>query len=527
MTPIAITPATPEWEAALTLVSWLSSNEIPQKPLSRTFYELYQKIALEHRVIGRILDRLLAKGESGEAFPLYQELASQQCQIIGQQRQIEAAVLRLLSQMSEITKEFTIVKGLSIYYATQNPFLIYSSGDRDILIRYPSLALDLLHRPGIGDYKPPVQHEEVNILFEGCFYFDFHKHFPVWLRVGSYHSVQTNWNLGLEIKHQGNIIIKEIDYDDIRAHSLPQIISGEINIRYPRPAAAAFVQIVHFYRDLIRIFIPSLRRRPRVRLQELLDIRDLVSDRNFDVEYFKYLTEKYEARQQVHICASYIWAFFQDSVLLDVLAESPLFNYIDEPAELIADVWHGFTFSFTQSPAYLLFCPFVAPTIVSEIPSNTLQKYSPGEVYRLMLGDGQSIVHTHGNINNFSVELRIHEFVEIDASFSADAKTSAPLCSFVCIGLQYFHFNFGATEARHRYAISEGSELLQESHTVNNGIHHVKLCLSFDPHQQDNNEIRSLFCFGALRPNGYLDHGAMVSIRIPAFLDRDRATGAP
>lgn len=495
------------------LVNWLAAGPDSEIALPKEKDNELTQLCIAHRIPGRVLRQLIVRGQAEHYQDLYERLCVAQCEYIERQTRIEDASHRFLKDIGHIASEFVIVKGLSIFFATGDALRIHNSGDRDILIEDPSAALGLLARTDLSEFKQPVQHEEVNVLFEE-YKFDFHHHFPVWRR-----DSDDLGELVLQEKdhfrHIENLQILEIEFSDIRDHAHERYRSPGCSIFYPRPAAAAFIQIVHFYRDLIRGSVISLRRRPRIRLQELFDIADLIDNFDFDRSYFLYLVEKYGALQQVQWCGSFLKTILQRDGLLRLIEQASLLDDPHAPTNLLVDAWNGFATAIQHSSYDLLFLPLGCPYISRHLPHNERAQIAD-QSYRFSFDQPGDVLHLHGDVRHFEVTVRVGTEIEITASMNFGVNSSAPLCGFVGIGLQYFHFNFDTEDPRYHYSASRGSRVIA-AEAIHDGPHsYIHLKLSFDPAEQEDDGIHVIAAFGALHQNGRLDHGALVAALLPA-----------
>jgi hypothetical protein len=507
----------------LAFVAWLTGQQTADAALQPEHDELYLEFSRKHRVAGRVVERLLQSARAEKHPRLFQLLSEDFCRDIAQQQGTRAAALAFFRSLGPLDRDFIVVKGAALFHATGNPFRIRRSNDTDMLVPDPTRLQSLVGHAGIEEYKVPVLHEEVNLLYAG-FKYDVHRHFPVWRQHGSSVDVTALPAQG-HIRHQSNVSISRLGYEEIRAESRVDARAQGIRLHHPGATLAAFLQVVHFHRDLIRLFVGWTYTRTRISLQELLDIRELVADPDFDSVLFRSLVEHHGAREQARACASYLLAIVGDGALLDVLRETPAFTHLDEPAAFRAELWHGFSFEFRLSPAHLLLEPFAAPQAAAQLLPNALKRGATGH---FALDDDSSRLHLHGQVSAFELTIRESETLDIELLFAAPTEGEARLAAFVSWGLHSLHFNFEDPDVRRRQSLTRGAEVLSCAHEQDGMAHRVALKLRVPTHPggATGEPVAGILAAGLLHEGGGLEHGVLLAFS-SASTGRRGPTPAP
>lgn len=502
--------------SVLAMIDWIRTGRLRSNDGRPEYASAIEDCAVNHRVVGRLVQRMLEEQDAcGEDQPIG-SLARRQCAIQQQQVHIERVLEDLFSKIRPLASECVVIKGITLYLLTRNPFHIRDTGDRDLLLPNPKLSIALAQKLSLDEYKPPVQHEEINVIFKGES-FDFHKHFPVWRQTGQ--AVETlAFSSRSRIEHTGNTVISTIGYDEIKRHSTPRTILGDFDVLVPGPTMAAFIQIVHLFRDFVRLSVISLQYRPRIRLQELLDISDMVNHPDFDGEAFRALLNTYGAWEQAQFCGSFILSCSGDPRLLQVAEVEPLFDRLDERRAFVLDAWHGFSFVFSREPWEFLLEDQMAPHIVGELGPNRVATFS--EPNTVGLDDDGAIIHTHGAVSVFSVTTSIGEEIRVNIEFAGEQMGAGALCAFICVGMQFFHIKVTTADIQNRVTASDGSDVIALSHEIRSDRHVVDFRLTYDPGQQLGNQIEMLVCIGMLRSDGILETGCLAALQGPATVGR-------
>jgi hypothetical protein len=496
-------------------IRWVTTDTQTAEPPPVEHSELYATFAAKHRINGRTVARLLQCGLETTHEALFTLLARATCADIAYQQGARAAAIQFFQSVTDVATDYLILKGPTLFHASRNPFKIRRSGDVDLLIAQPQRALVLAERPGFKVFKVPVLHEEVNLLYKGQKY-DFHKHFPIWRRTGVFTPPRARSNgFRHHTQHTANISIAEIGYEEIVANSDCNFQSGGIRVFHPRPTMAAFLQVVHLYRDIIRLFIGWTYFRSRILLQELLDLRDLTAHHDFEAARFRELIERYGAQEQARVCASFLGAVLDDGVLLEVLGQAPLFSGLEQPVAFQADIWHGFSFEFAISPAELLTAPFATPSAVRHVAHCYLNRESGDVAARFSLEDGQSPFHINGDVQQFELSVDGDEDVELSLSYSAPSTQQAALNAYVSWGASCIHLNFECVDARRRVSASRGLSVTGHTHERSGTTHRVTLrfrVLASGDYRRG--ALPVVVATGNLRDDGYLENGVMLAFEV-------------
>ncbi|MBG0807918.1 hypothetical protein IY145_00510 [Methylosinus sp. H3A] len=350
------------------------------------------------------------------------------------------ALRNFLAQLPAAGEGFILLKGTTVAHLADDLFFVGWSGDSDLILSDPDASLSIPRLiADAHEYKAPVQHEVINVQVNGN-RFDFHKFFPVWTSVGA--SLGINEFLpGTSVHyHSANVELWKIQYEQLHAHR--HLCTAEC--AYLDVAMAAFIQITHLYRDLIRLFIPWLYHRTRIRLQELLYIHKLCSLPSFDKTAFIRLTNMFGAADQVHIVASYIFALTRDDHLLKIIDAHSIVPNIYSEHDYVAYVWYGFSFKFRVTLSDLLLGKLSATSMVRRIPCNSILR---AKEVRLSSGAGD-IIHLHGNITKVDVAICFSETTWFEISMYTSDALAAPVAAFISFGDHCFQVSFDDA-ARH------------------------------------------------------------------------------
>lgn len=185
--------------------------------------------------------------------------------MLGSRKRKNAAADQFLNILSEVEDRAVVVKGGSVAEITKDSFLLSYYGDADILIRNSCRIITFIDREDFVEYKIPVLHEEANIRFEGNEY-DVHKNFPVWVLDGTPVSADLRTNEPI-VRHSSTVNIRQVSYEALLAESTIAEKYMPRRASVPAPHWAVFVQIVHMYRDLIRLFMGWMYKRVLARVR--------------------------------------------------------------------------------------------------------------------------------------------------------------------------------------------------------------------------------------------------------------------
>lgn len=498
----------------LELVHWLSRRT--DANLRAEHVDDYAALALKHRVVGRVIERALSSDDQRDHGRLLEKLQPEFLRIVLQYRNRQAAASSFFASLPAQVTELLVLKGTNLFQINRNPFLLRASDDTDVLLAEPVSAHTLFAIAGVEERKVPVSHEEVNLIYRG-FKYDFHKHFPVWRDNQAAVDVETIGDAGIT-QHESSLEIRAMPFGALRRGALVGKERAVPRPLYPGPAAGAFVQIVHFYRDLIRLFVGWTYFRSRITVQEIQDIADFVKDEDFDSGAFRALVREYRAESQARLAGSYVQALLNDPGLLRVLGEEPLFLDPTTPTEFAANIWYGFAFKFRVPPLRLLSDPFAAPDAIRLLKPNRVSARS-GAPTKIDLSTPGIRLHRNGSVAQFELDLRVTGTVRIGLSFEAGhleavATEPANFNAFVSWGTSCFHCDPENADTRRRTTLSESLELRELTHT-HEGRHRHTLQLEFRPLKMtEHDPVPLAIGLGLLQENGNLLSGILIAFEI-------------
>ncbi|WP_028734596.1 hypothetical protein [Rhizobium leguminosarum] len=457
----------------------------------------------EQRLVGRALQRVLFDPQLHET-PTAAELSKIFCrELLARQTQTEAAVATLAAHSASLG-EALLVKGPALYMNTLNPFHARRSGDVDILLEEPAKARYLARQEGLEEYKVPMPHEEINLLLEGRRY-DFHKGFPIWRRSGkSLHQSEAGQE---RVYYSSQVSIDYVAHDDLQAGA--KVISNRngMNVCIPDSAASAFIQIIHFYRDLVRLFVGWTFARYRISAQELLDIRDLIRSNTFSAERFRQLIDKYDIAEQAQICGSIMYAITGDRVLLDVTGSTLLFERDGGRASLELNLWYGFSLWFEVDLDALSVRPFSLETAVPLIAAN---KIDDDRACSISLRDPTSKFHINGKVSEFDLKVSFQEDVSLEFVYSASDDDVTGLKGLFFIGEDAFQIDFEAP-ADSRVSTRPGNRVLSFQTHRQGALYRGELKLSTGEQRHTRASVAA-FAMGKVTGEGSMQHGVFTAL---------------
>lgn len=474
--------------------------------------ELVELIALDHRIEGRIISKYHASAK-GDNFPsLIGDLVFLQINNWKQYKVISNSSEKLLSKISDFDTEFIALKGYNLFDISADPFSIRNMGDRDLIIRDTTHALTLFEKLGVEEYKEPAAHEELNLPFDDI-WFDLHRFFPVWRLTGQAVNIIDVLD-SRNIIHNGNVEVSEVYYKEIKEYTKIRNIYGAATLSIPNAAMAAFIQITHFYRDLIRTNSVATRLRPRIRLQELYEIEELVKSYDFNENVFLKLVHKYEIEDQTRLAGSFIYAITGDKTLLNILGVQSIIQSFHEKFTINVDLWHGFTFGVEVTLSELLFTKFTAPTLNLLLRRNDLN-ISTGKEVNLSLNDNTTIYHSNNDIIDWNFKILIKDMQGyIEASFTTDESVTYPLTAYIAIDDLYIQLNFGEEDIRRKHRVSEDINIINAERKKNNNIDNLKLTFSLPKNWKRRQTDSFIFSMGHVDFTGKTQTGLFIPGRI-------------
>lgn len=474
--------------------------------------ELFELIALDHRIEGRIISKY-HDSCTGDNLPiLIENLFFMQMNNWKQYKVISNASEKLLKKISDFDTEFIALKGYNLFDISADPFSIRNMGDRDLIIRDTRHALTLFKKLGVEEYKEPAAHEELNLPFDDI-WFDLHRFFPVWRLTGQAVNISDVLD-SRNIIHNGNVEVSEVYYKDIKEYTKIRNIYGDATLSIPNAAMAAFIQITHFYRDVIRTNSVATRLRPRIRLQELYEIQDLTNSYDFNENVFLKLVYKYKIEDQTRIAGSFIYAITGDKTLLNILGVQSIIQSFDEKFTINVDLWHGFTFGVEVTLSELLFTKFTAPTLNLLLRRNDLN-ISTGEEVNLSLNDNRTIYHSNNEIIDWDFKIFIRDRLGyIDASITTNESVTYPLTAYIAIDDLYIQLNFGEEDIRRKHRVSEDINIINAEHSKNNNIDNLKLTFSIPKNWNKRETDSFIFSMGHVDFTGKTQTGLFIPGRI-------------
>jgi len=397
---------------------------------------LLQQI-VQHRVVGRILAE---SGPEHQAAALVPDLRSHFLSILADYRERSLAAEAVFRAIGEITPEVIVLKGDSAFGLTKDPFHIRPTYDCDVLVREPSECVPLLEQFDRTDITPAI-HEELHVRNRGKT-FDFHKYFPVWVHAGSAVPV-ASCVVPRKIEHSRNVQVRHLEFERVlRVSELVQQV-GKARVLEAEPAAAAFILITHLYRDLIRTYGLATRNRPRIKLNELLELRDTVRSGRFAPKVLRLLIDEFGAFEQARLIGSLIWACFGDDQLLTAIGGEALFHSTEEPIPLSLDAWHGFSFQVDITIRRLLAARYILPDLLGEMPGTLLRLEGGAGAVHLDSHDGTTFCHTSRASHRCTGRLAVRgRSLEISATFAGQVDPEAPLTIFLGWGDTFLQLDF-------------------------------------------------------------------------------------
>ncbi|TCC09274.1 hypothetical protein E0L21_10700 [Kosakonia quasisacchari] len=313
--------------------------------------ELLYQIVNEHRIVGYILFH-------GDNFPLatikesdlswlrtaYDEVQHNFYHIIG-------ALQSLSQSMASENVVMFLLKGFSLYLANPKEERLRWCHDVDLIstnsekLKNKLITLSSAHTHDVSPHELLTA-----IAFD--IEIDLHRHYPVWSTTPDA-GVTKNDDKLLRMHHHGKLEVCRLIVDDLLFYEQKIAYVNNLSIRLPDAAAAAIIHCAHCYRNAISRSSVSIRHSPAVKVVELLEIREYLTDDNFNLQRFTQLVWKLKAVESIKFVARVMHSFLADSSLLNIIEKiAPAAN--NNLSRLIC-IWGGFWQYISWQHSYYLY----------------------------------------------------------------------------------------------------------------------------------------------------------------------------
>ena len=242
-----------------------------------------------HRIVGRLIDLPQVVDDGPGA--VVEALRSLR---VGEVEQIE----RRLNEARDLTcilsrdgywldSPVVVLKGNSAAYNCGDRNLRRGSRDIDVIGRESARLLEALWSAGFQPGREGICHEETS-MSRGDSKIDIHRYFPVWRYPTAAESARWPW------VHSDKLSYEEI----VRTSVAHPEIDADV-IRIPGPTMSAFILCLHIFCDYVEA--PYVVTFAKVRLVELLELRELWQRPDLDREYFQYLVKQHGADDAIRV----------------------------------------------------------------------------------------------------------------------------------------------------------------------------------------------------------------------------------
>ena len=273
-----------------------------------------------HRMTGRVLSGLANEPSLTEAASV---LSRRHDEFV---RQYDEKMVVLARFVERYCSGMTVVllKGPYAYFRSGDRSRIRRSSDIDLLVSAPNTLLARLDADGIPRKEtigPYIQHEFTDVTFEGVM-FDLHRYVPVW-NIGRglrYSSSVKRFTGTRALLLDDRTDVGAVDVDHIHSMGLVLPLPGGQQVTVPDPALHALLMIHAAFRDAAEYFW-SRNHKPPVRLIELCEMADTLSDRDFSIETFKDLAADLSSAEVLGWAGALLSTWLNDTRLLAWTAE--------------------------------------------------------------------------------------------------------------------------------------------------------------------------------------------------------------
>ncbi|WP_316163848.1 nucleotidyltransferase family protein [Bradyrhizobium sp. SZCCHNRI20481] len=241
-----------------------------------------------HKVVGVALKRLRESRQEERTRRLIARLSEVALEIEREHERMKRVLEWVASVLAESGVEMIYLKGGTRYLTSGRIDDLRSAADLDVIVSDADKCLNVLQAQGFESYRIVSDHELVNLTVQGV-HVDFHKYFPI-LEFDHDIDKQHPHAANGEGRSYKNFSIRPLEFQTIRKHvdRFPGLPS---NTFFTKPIMSSLITAAHSYRDYVMRSSVSMRRKPVVRIGDLVEFNYYTSHPAFELATFHNLVE--------------------------------------------------------------------------------------------------------------------------------------------------------------------------------------------------------------------------------------------